>query len=231
MYVENGIDIARECECRAKTILSNRLKFANIPEAFKDMTMDNFNFEIYSAGENKLEIGIACKSITYYLENFDALQEKGLGLYIWSEKKGSGKTRMAASISNKLLANHQVKFVVSADILKEIKATWDKDSESTESRLIDDLCNAEILVIDDFGIEKASEWVNQIFYQIINTRYVNKKIVIFTSNDSLENSKYNDRITNRILERTFDIHFPEQSIREKISKENNDNLLKKIKEK
>lgn len=230
LVYENGVEIAKECECRERMIKNNRLKFANIPPAFKEMSLDNFNYLVYESEKSKSLIDTSRKSIMYYLKNFESMKEKGLGLYIYSETKGSGKTRMVASIANKLLENHQVKFAVSSDILKEIKATYNKDSEYTESQLVDALKTCEILIVDDFGVEKMTDWVNEQFYTIINYRYVNKKVTIFTSNDSLETLEYNSRITNRILERTFQIQFPNESVREKISKQNNINLIKKIKE-
>ena len=71
------------------------------------------------------------------------------------------------------------------------------------------LTTVEVLVIDDFGAETHKDWIDDRFYQIINTRYVNKLITIFTSNDSLTNTDYDDRITSRIVERSFLLHFPE----------------------
>lgn len=229
LVVVEGMEVAKECECRESMIQANRIRFANIPTAFKDMSLSNFNIEVYSPGVNKEIIGTACKSIKVYKDNFEEMQKEGMGLYIYSKAKGSGKTRMAASIANHLLEKHQVKFAVSADILKEIKNTYNKDSKYTESQLIDALNSTEILVIDDFGVEKITDWVNEQFYSIINNRYINKKVTIITSNDSLDDSAYDERIIDRIRERTFQIKFPEESIREKISKKNNMKMINDIK--
>ncbi len=73
-------------------------------------------------------------------------------------------------------------------------------------------------VIDDFGTENAKDWKNEKFYSIINGRYVEKKITIFTSNFSLDDLSYDDRIINRIKERVLQIPFPEESIRETLAK-------------
>lgn len=229
--VVDGMEVAKECECRESMIQANRLRFANIPTAFKDMSLSNFNIEVYSPGVNKEIIGTACKSIKVYKDNFEEMQKEGMGLYIYSKAKGSGKTRMAASIANHLLEKHQVKFAVSSDILKEIKNTYSKDkkTEYTENELISALNNTEILIIDDFGVEKITDWVNEQFYTIINNRYINKKVTIITSNDSLDDSEYDERIIDRIRERSFQIKFPEESIREKISRQNNMKMINDIK--
>ena len=87
---------------------------------------------------------------------------------------------------------------------------------------MNDLAKAEFLVIDDFGTERATDWAGEKFYQIVNKRYINKKVTFFTSNYDLEKLKYDDRITNRIKERSFIAHFPEESVREVIAKREND---------
>lgn len=151
---------------------------------------------------------------------------------MYSRTKGSGKTRMAASIANELIYEKgcQVKFCTSLQILNEIKASWNGENVYTESRLLDFLSTTKVLIIDDFGTEQSDKtWINERFYQIINNRYVDKKVTIFTSNERLENLKYDDRITNRIKERVFQIPFPEESVRNIIARENTKELIRGIK--
>ena len=112
--------------------------------------------------------------------------------------------------------------------IDEIKATWDKDYEVTEHQLLLDLSKTEVLIIDDFGIEDAKAWLMERFYQVINNRYIANLITIFTSNIGLENLKYDDRITNRIKERSFTLAFPEESIRDQIYKKNMEELVAAI---
>ena len=121
---------------------------------------------------------------------------------------------MAASLANEIMQKHDtgVKFATSMNILAEIRRTYDNDSEYTESQLLDALVMAEVLVVDDFGTEKATQWVRDKFYQIVNSRYVKRKITIFTSNEPIQGLDYDERITNRIKERCFQIDFPEESV-------------------
>ena len=95
--------------------------------------------------------------------------------------------------------------------------------------MLDDLIKAEILIIDDFGTEKAKDWISEAFYSIINGRYSDMKITIFTSNMSIGNLDYDKRITNRIMERNYIIPFPEESVRELIAQGNNEELKNIIK--
>ena len=224
----DGIEKAIPCSCREKAVMSRRLRFAEIPEAFKDMDLKTFRTDVYKKPDSRKKISDACQIVKAYLDDFKNQKETGMGLYIWSRTKGSGKTRIAAGIANELLKEYVVKFSVSVTILQEIKSTWNKDSEYTENKLLDALSTTDILVIDDFGVETPAGWINDKFYQIINERYINRKVTIFTSNEPLETLKYDDRITNRIKERTYQIAFPEESVRDYIAQKNQENLLRKI---
>lgn len=226
---ENGISHAAPCSCREKAIMSRRLRFAEIPEAFRGMTLQTFRNDVYRKPESRNQISATCRIVKKYLEEFESKKAAGMGLYIWSRTKGSGKTRMAAGIANELLKKYSVKFAVSMAILQEIRNSWRKDSEYSESRLLEALSTAEILVIDDFGAEAPADWINDRFYQIINERYMNRKVTIFTSNDPLDRLRYDDRITDRINERVYKVQFPEESVREHIAEKGQAELLQKMK--
>ena len=202
--------------------MQNRLRFANIPEAFKDVRLSEFSIGVYKDEKSKNTIRNSCAAIKYWLDNLDSMRERGMGLYLFSQKKGSGKTRMAVSIANELIHKHgiAVKFATSMQIVNEIKSSWDKDNNLSESKLLDQLVTADILIIDDFGTEKAADWIGERFYSVVNGRYVDKKITVFTSNMSLDDLNYDDRITNRIKERNYLIPFPEESVREHIAESN-----------
>ena len=218
---------ATPCRCYKKRMLNSRIKFANIPEAFKDIRLSSFSLSYY---KNKESINEIVDAIKYYINNLDEMKNEGIGLYFWSENKGSGKTRMATSLANEFIYEHEmsVKFATSLDILNEIKRTWNDSDDYTESKLLDYLTTVEVLVIDDFGTEVHKDWIDDKFYQIINRRYISKLITLFTSNYSLDDLNYDDRITNRIKERVYQIHFPEESIREGIAAARQAKMMKEI---
>ena len=95
---------------------------------------------------------------------------------------------------------------------------------------MDALSTAEVLIIDDFGVESQAAWINDKLYQIINERYINRKVTIFTSNEPLESLQYDDRITNRIKERTYQIAFPEESVRDHLAEQHQEEMLGKVME-
>jgi len=229
-WIVDKNNMATRCECYQDILTNNRIRFANIPEAFKDMRLKSFKASYY---RDKNTLKSVISTIKYWLDHIQEMKEQGLGLYLYSETKGSGKTRMAASLANELIYEHDmtVKFVTSLDIIAEIKSTWNRDNEefSSEGQLINYLNNTEVLVIDDFGTEKhngQTSWIDDKFYQIINTRYTKQLLTIFTSNYEIKDLMYDDRIINRIIERTYPVKFPEESVREVIAAIRQENIKK-----
>lgn len=231
-WEENGYKYAKECTCgiRRKRILQEQLQFAEIPDMYKGCTFKNLRNSVYQNPKSKEIFLLAAKQVNYWIENIEQMKEQGIGLYIYSNTKGSGKTRLACSIANELMTRYQktVKFTTVFKILEEIKATWNNSSETTENKLIRDLTYADILIIDDFGADSGKDWINERFYSIINGRYIQSKITIYTSNCRISDLRYDDRITNRILERSLEIPFPEESVREHIADAMKQELIKKI---
>lgn len=247
IYKDNeGRNCAVECRCgiRKRIIHSNRLKFANLPEAFQGIRLENFKKTVYKKPESVEKIVEAAKAVRYWLKNLDDMKKRGVGLYLYSGTRGSGKTRLIVSIANELINNYdtQVKFATSLKILEEIKKTWDtpitkdiydrvKDGmNETESKLITDLSTTEVLIIDDFGVEQYKGWIGDKFYSIINGRYNENKITLFTSNLSIDDLPYDSRITSRIKERALQIPFPEESVRVLFESELKRELLNNINE-
>ena len=232
-YEKDGYTFCRECKCgiRRRQIEENRMKFANLPSNFSKLRLSSFDITAYNSPNCQNAARNTVKGINYYLNNFNALKGQGKGLYIYSQTKGSGKTRMAVSLANELMDKGvQVKVATSLQILSEIKKSWDKSSEyQSESELINQLSATEVLIIDDFDVEQGEKaWISERFYQIINSRYMDKKVTIYTSNSGIENLGYDDRIVNRIKERSFVLPFPEESVRDKIAKENMYELINAI---
>lgn len=232
-YEKDGYTFCRECKCgiRRRQIEENRMRFANLPSNFSKLRISSFDITAYNSPNCQNAARNAVKGINYYLNNFNVLKGQGKGLYIYSQTKGSGKTRMAVSLANELMDKGvQVKFATSLQILAEIKKSWDKNSEyQSESELINQLSTTEVLIIDDFDVEQGGKaWISERFYQIINSRYMDKKVTIYTSNSGIESLGYDDRIVNRIKERSFVLPFPEESVRDKIAKENMNELINAI---
>lgn len=217
---EEGHWFSEDCSCgiKKKRAEQERLKFAEIPKMYKDFTMQDLKSTAYRKSESRAVFSQAGQLVSDWLRRLPEESGKGNGLYLFSNAKGSGKTMTVCCLANEIMKRYgkNVKFTTSLRILDEIKYTWG-DRGNTEGKLIEDLARTEILIIDDFGADSGKDWINERFYSIINGRYVDRKITIFTSNCRISELKYDERITNRILERSLEIPFPEESVREHIA--------------
>lgn len=86
-----------------------------------------------------------------------------------------------------------------------------------------------LLVIDDLGVEKVSDWSEEMFTQILDERMSNYRPTIITSNFSISqlSKKYKmGRVNNRIEKMAFPIAMPEESVRSKLAKKENDEIAK-----
>lgn len=122
---------------------------------------------------------------------------------------GSGKTLYAASLAVDSVMYYYIhkqgpkKFIFKTvpTLLGQIRATYDSTRTLSTSQVIGEYSTTDLLVLDDLGVEKSSEWVLQTLYIIINERYENLVPTIFTSNlsgNQLADKFEDDRIPSRI---------------------------------
>lgn len=226
MILNSENNTATICKCYYDSIVDKKLEFANIPKEFEELTINSFRIDLYEKDESRQKAIVAKKMAANFIKNYETFQEEGKGLYLYSEVKGSGKTRMAASIGNALIKVKRVgvKYTTTLDLLSEIKKTFDKDSEVSESEIIESIKKVDVLILDDVGVENPTSWVKSIFYSILDGRMNNKKVTIFTSNLSMDQLQHDDRLKSRIEKMALPIEFPNESIRGKLAKSENEEL-------
>ena len=110
------------------------------------------------------------------------------GLYLWG-KPGAGKSYLAAGICNYFAKKkHKVSFVNVPKLISDLKMMF-HDSSAMEEK-INQICNVEILVLDDIGGESVTAWSrDDILLPILDRRMENKKLTIFTSNYRMQELK------------------------------------------
>lgn len=229
---EDGYDYASPCKCLASRIMENKLQFADIPKEFKGYTVESFDLGLYTTPDAREKSAMAKMICTNYIKEFPRISEEGKGLYLHSRTKGSGKTRMAASIANDIISIHRVsaKFATTLQILDEIKKSWNKKpgEAAGEQKFLADIIGVPVLVIDDIGVEKPTEWVNEKFYSILNGRMIQKQVTIFTSNCEMEKLSFDDRIINRIMKMALPVSFPDESVRAALADAENKKLYNRL---
>ena len=219
-YIENGLDYAKPCKCREELILNNKRLFAEMPRQLKDLKLKDYQVDIYDFDKDKVLAVQARKMSANYIRVFDKMKEKATGLYFYSKTKGSGKSRLAVGIGNALIEMYRarVKFTTTTRLLEEIKATWSggEIEGMNTSQYIEAIKNVDVLILDDIGVERPKAWINELFYEIINQRMLNKLITIYTSNCEIDELEHDERIRSRIKGSVFPIKCPEQDIRVKL---------------
>lgn len=162
-----------------------------------------------------------------FILNFDMFRQEGKGLYIYSRTKGSGKTMLACCLANGIMEKRDicVKFISIPEFLETTKKKYNGFAELEELKAIR---RAELLIIDDIGVEMKKEWIDTELFRLIDFRYSGQKVTVFTSNVEIEDLKLDDRIVDRIYSMSIPLKLPEISIRKKNTDQNNQKFLKSI---
>lgn len=215
------------CNKLEKERQATRICRANIPKKYKDARIENFLVDIYPEGaqEGIKQIVLQCSNYIKYFERIKTM-DGCTGLYLYSGAKGSGKTRMACSIANGILDKGiAVHYCTSVELLDRFRSTFnyqnkEMDAESLTT-IMHYLINVPVLIIDDIGTEKQTDWVMEKLFEVIDSRVSNNGITIYTSNFPMAQLTLGTRIISRINESATKIKFPEVSIRGEISNKRN----------
>lgn len=171
-----------------------------------NIRLKTYSFDNYKiTADNKKALNKAKEYTDNYIKNI----EKG-SLFI-TGGVGTGKTHLAASIANELIKNEiPVVFGTLINLLNDIKDSYNSDGEK-EGYIIEKYSKVNMLIIDDLGKERPSEWTLEKLFTIINNRYENNLPVIITTNynrdklrERLANNK-NYEIADSIISRLYEM--------------------------
>ena len=96
---------------------------------------------------------------------------------------GVGKTHLSAAILRSLVEKGTpCLFYEFGKLLKEVQSSYNTVSQTSELKVLAPVLEAEVLVLDELGAVKPTDWVRDTMMQIIGTRYNNRKLTIFTTN-------------------------------------------------
>ena len=194
--------------------LVQRLKAAG----FLDLSMQDWKFE-NDAGCNP-----QMKLARQYVEYWTEMQKKNTGLLIW-RGVGTGKSFFAGCIANALMEREvPVCMTNFARILNELN-----NSFSGRNEVVERLCRYPLLIIDDFGMERDTNYALEQVYNIIDSRYRSKRPLIITTNLTLDEIRHpqdvaHARIYDRVLEMCVPVSCFGTSIRKDTAQEKLNNL-------
>ena len=193
------------------------------PTYFESRTLDRFSVGMYTYGQNRDMAQKALDVVKKYIEGYSMIvaQYGGSGLYFYSKERGTGKTFLSTILGNELSKRgRRVRWYGMTNLLQEIKACYDRESSTSSADIINLCRNAEVLILDDIGVEKQSAWVNETMYTILDYRMSQCKPTIFTSNHRPHELAYDERIIDRITRMTELVELPNESVRRKMTARN-----------
>jgi len=168
-----GVKGAVLCDCRRSNSATRSLDAARIPPRFRECTFHNY----YPKNDSQY---FAHSFASRLVDEYPAVQT---GL-LFMGPVGVGKTHLGIAVLKELIEKKGITclFYESGSLLKAIQDSYNPVSETSEMRVLAPVYQAEVLVLDELGATVPTNWVRDTLYQIINTRYNNKKLTIFTTN-------------------------------------------------
>lgn len=200
------------CKCRAeeerlkKEQMQKEEEMRSIQRAKVSSMMDDTfrtacfaNYQIRNGNERHLKVA------KKYCIEFSKMYERNQGLLFWGTV-GTGKSYTAACIANYLLeANTSVVMTSFVRILQEMQG-FDREREETFTNKLN---SVKLLIIDDLGAERSTDYALEKVYGIIDNRYRSKKPLILTTNLTLRQmQEATDIRYARIYDRIFEMCYP-----------------------
>jgi DNA replication protein DnaC len=163
------------CECRLQVRAQSLLTAAHIPKRYEHCELSNFEFDGPHAGLLPARMA-ACKFVEEYpVDNTGLLLIGSIGV---------GKTHLAVGIIKELTLSKGIAclFCDYRELLKHIQNSYNASVPTTELDVLRPVFETEVLVLDELGAVKPTEWVWDTVSLILNTRYNDNRTSIITTN-------------------------------------------------
>lgn len=197
----------------AKAQLESCLQEAAIPVRFVGRTFENFVADT--------EQQIAALTVARdYAEQFEANAKRGNSL-IFSGLPGTGKSHLAAAVLQSLMPKHCGLYTTCMGVIRNVRGTWRKDSERSETEVLRTYAEVPLLVIDEIGVQYGTDGEQTILFDVLDRRYRDMMPSIFLTNQDKKGFKdfIGERTFDRLTETARWVPFDWASYRPKARKE------------
>jgi DNA replication protein DnaC len=175
----DGERYAQPCECRLQRQAARLLKKAAIPRRYEHCTLDSYEPDYGQADQS---LAAAYMMARNFVSGYPVTTE-GRGLLLTGDV-GIGKTHLAVGILHALILEKGVRglFCDYRELLKRIQESYNPLVATTELQILAPVFEAEVLILDELGAQKPTDWVWDTVALILNTRYNDKRTTLITTN-------------------------------------------------
>jgi DNA replication protein DnaC len=193
-----GREFAQPCACRGPVTQDRTpgafLRACRIPPRYEHCSLESFE-----AGNESLEA--ARDRATAYCGGYPYLdRDEGLGL-LMTGRSGLGKTHLAVAVLRELWMKKGARgqFWDFHELIREIRNSYNEETRTTELQVLEPVTGADILLLDDLGAWKMTDWMLDTLFFILNSRYLAKRSTLITTNfpDATPESAASDRSNRR----------------------------------
>lgn len=197
------------CVCRRRDVsqqVRERLYSLSHLDELKDLTFETFHpHGRKGAGE------LHAQSLEWAYNHAKQYAQSLKGWLLLLGGYGCGKTHLAAAVANFAVEmGVPTLFLTVPDLLDMLRFSYDSEDTTFEERF-DEIRNASLLVLDDFGTQNATGWAQEKLFQIVNYRYINKLPLVVTTNLALDeiDARLRSRLADPELVTTVRISAPD----------------------
>jgi DNA replication protein DnaC len=175
----DGERYAQPCECRLQLQAARLLKRAAIPRRYEHCTLESFDFGLAQSDQSLSAAYVMARQFV----NEYPVSTEGRGLLL-TGSVGVGKTHLAVAILQALILEKGARglFCDYRELLKRIQESYNPLVATTELQILAPVFEAEVLVLDELGAQKPTDWVWDTVALILNTRYNDKRTTLVTTN-------------------------------------------------
>ncbi len=179
----DGPVISPDCpQCIQDRRMASDFGRAAIPPRYQPRSLETYQVE----GPGQKQALEVCQT---YAGNIKRTLAEGQNLLLIGSE-GTGKTHLACGVARRFLeSGHTALYVRTAELISMVRETWRPDSKKTERRVIRELTEPDLLIIDEVGVQGKTENEQQILFNVINGRNEQMRPVILISNLDAEDIK------------------------------------------